>query len=213
MLKKFESIMNLKMNKSNLYIKLIVCGIIGLSLASCNKTEETGWEFAPNMYNSLGYEPQTQIEKNSINPHGMTMRKPVPGTVSRRNYNTKFVQDDSTVINDLMIYDFGKDDIALAEGLKNPIAWSENVEEEGKVLYERNCMHCHGEKGAGDGKVAAKYKGVPNYSSDALKNLTSGHIFHVITHGIRRMYPHAAQVTPEERWKIVHYVHRLQIGG
>ena len=44
-----------------------------------------------------------------------------------------------------------------------------------------------------------------------LKNLNDGHIYHVITYGIRRMWPHASQVNPEERWKIVHYVHRLQL--
>ena len=74
-------------------------------------------------------------------------------------------------------------------------------------------MHCHGEKGAGDGKVGAVYKGVPNYSSDALSTVSGGHIFHVITFGKARMWPHAAQVTPEERWKIVHYVQRLQLGS
>ncbi|HLO46779.1 MAG TPA: cytochrome c [Leadbetterella sp.] len=201
------------MKNSRLYFSLVLSGILGISLISCDKKNDTGWEFAPNMYNSLGYEAQTQIEDNAINPNGMNMRYPVAGTVSRRNYKTSFVQDDSSVVNDLMIYGLGKDDLAAAETLKNPIPWSETAEEEGKVLYERNCQHCHGEKGAGDGKVAAKYKGVPNYAADAYKNMTMGHVFHVITHGKGRMWAHGAQVLPEERWKIAHYVQRLQIGG
>jgi cytochrome c len=142
------------------------------------------------------------------------MRYPVKGTISRRNYKTAFVQDDSSVVNDLMIYDIDKNSLSAAEtSLSNPIPWSEKTEDEGKVLYERNCQHCHGASGAGDGKVAAKYKGVPNYASDAYKNMNSGHIFHVITHGKGRMWAHGAQVSPEERWKIVHYVHRLQLGS
>jgi len=80
-------------------------------------------------------------------------------------------------------------------------------------LYERNCQHCHGEKGAGDGPVGKVYKGVPNYASDAYKNMNDGHIYHVITFGKGRMWSHASQVNPEERWKIVHYVHRLQLGN
>ena len=43
--------------------------------------------------------------------------------------------------------------------------------------------------------------------------MNDGHIFHVITYGKGRMWPHASQVNPEERWKIVHYVHRLQLGN
>lgn len=204
--------MNTLKNKLSVTILAFVAIIGGLT--SCNDTEKTGWEFAPNMYNSRAYEAQTQWRKNEVNPHGMNMRMPVEGTISRRNYNTKFLQDDSTVVEDLMIYGTNKDSLEwAAQNLINPIAWSEKAEDEGKVLYERNCQHCHGSNGAGDGKVAAIYKGVPNYSSDALKDVSGGHIFHVITHGKGRMWPHAAQVTPEERWKIVLYVQRLQLGS
>lgn len=200
--------------KNNNIIKLFFALVMSVMIVSCDRTKSTGIEFAPNMYNSLAYESQSQIEKNSINPLGLNMREPVPGTISRRNYNTKFLQDDSTVINDLMLYDFGKDDLELAAAnLKNPIPWSESAEDQGKMLYERNCQHCHGEKGAGDGKVGAVYKGVPNYASDAYKNLNGGHIYHVITHGKGRMWPHSSQILPEERWKIVHYVQRLQLGS
>jgi len=49
-------------------------------------TNDTGTEFAPNMYNSVGYEPMTQLQgdTNKINPLGMNMRLPVAGTVSRK---------------------------------------------------------------------------------------------------------------------------------
>jgi hypothetical protein len=184
------------------------------ALTSCSDNNSTGWEFAPNMYNSRAYEPLTQWRKNTINLDGKDMRSPVAGTVSRANYQTSFLQDDSTVVNDLMVYNLPKDSISVAEvTLKNPVPWSDKAEEEGKVLYERNCVHCHGEKGAGDGAVGKVYKGVPNYASDAYKNMNDGHIFHVITYGKGRMWAHASQVNPEERWKIVHYVHRLQLGN
>jgi cytochrome c5 len=200
------------MKNKNLFSLVIAC-LVASMFTSCKDENDTGWEFARNMYDSWGYESQSQIEKNNINPSGSNMREPVQGTIARRGFQTTFVQDDSTVIEDAMFYDLGKNDIARAETLKNPIPWSDATEEEGKVLYERNCQHCHGEKGAGDGKVAEKYKGVPNYASDAYKNMTSGHIYHVITFGKNRMWAHGAQVTPIERWKIVHYVHRLQLGS
>lgn len=203
--------MKIKINKTSLLVMLTT--LVGSSLVSCG--DGTGIEFAPNMYNSQALESQSQWRENTINPYGMNMRQPAQGTIPRSNFQTTFVQeDDSTVVNDLMRYDIPADSLAVAARvLKNPIPWSEGVELEGKELYAKHCLHCHGANGAGDGKVGKVYKGVPVYSSDALKDVSGGHIFHVITHGKGRMWPHGSQMTPEERWKIVHYVHRLQIGS
>lgn len=193
-------------------INTLIAGTFAVvaALSSCQRGhDDTGTEYAPNMYNSVGYEPYSQIEKNPINADGKNMREPVRGTVSRRNYKTKF--DSASV--DLMIYHIGKDDIATAEAvLKNPVPNTEKTLADGKALYGRYCQHCHGETGAGDGPVADMYKGVPNYKADAYLNMNDGHIFHVITHGKGRMWPHGSQVTPEERWKIAHYIHKLQKG-
>lgn len=200
--------------KMNNKIKgLILISAVSVGLMSCDRTQRTGWEYAPNMYNSVGYEPLTQIEKNAINPGGMNMRLPVEGTVSRRNYNTTFKTNDSTVVSDLMIYNLTKNDEAASEGLVNPVPLTEQTLAEGETLYKRNCSHCHGATGGADGKVADIYNGVPTYSSDAIKNLPAGRIYFAITFGKGRMWPHAAQVNPEERWKIVHFVQTLQKGS
>ena len=202
----------MKFNLKNIAFGISIATFSVAGLSSCHDTNDTGWEFSPNMYNSRAYEPLTQVDflKNSNNPDGKNMREPVAGTVSRRNYNTKFGSGDS-VRTDLMIYNIPKDSIAIAEKvLHNPFPSSDKIVEEGKVLYERNCQHCHGEGGKGDGPVGIIYKGVPNYSGDAYKTMNDGHIFHVITNGKGRMWSHKSQVTPEERWKIVTYVHKLQ---
>ena len=54
------------------------------------------------------------------------------------------------------------------------------------------------------------YNGVANLTGDALKNITEGHIFHVITYGKGLMWPHGSQISPEDRWKIAKYVKTLQ---
>ena len=189
--------------------------VIGLLItgSSCKRSHDsTGLEFAPNMYEAVGYEPYRQIRPNTINPTGLNMRLPARGTVSRPNYHTKFGTGDSTK-TDLMLYNIPADSIGIAERvLANPIPQTDKMLEEGKVLYTRYCSHCHGEGGKGDGLVGKEYKGVPNYSSDAYKTMNDGHIFHVITHGKGRMWPHGSQITPEDRWKIVQYVHKLQQG-
>lgn len=189
-----------------------VVGLLFAGTACEDSHNDTGREYAPQMYDAVGYEPYKQLRPNTVNPYGLNMRDPARGTVSRPNYNTTFGTGDSAT-TDLMIYNIPKDSVGLAERvLFNPVPETAKTLEEGKVLYGRYCIHCHGEGGKGDGLVGKEYKGVPSYSADAYKTMNDGHIYHVITHGKGRMWPHGSQMTPEERWKIVQYVHKLQQG-
>lgn len=189
--------------------------------------DNPGLEYAPNMYHSVAYEPYTQItdedagrwltsieyddghaeffNSNKLNPHSMNMRLPAPYTVSR-NY---------------MPYHIPKDSLETAAKISSPLTGDEKaILADGKVLYEIYCNHCHGPKGEADGKVATGvvvdgvergiYAGVANLKGDAYKNITEGHIFHVITMGKGLMMPHGSQISPEDRWKIARYVKSLQ---
>jgi mono/diheme cytochrome c family protein len=200
--------------------------VIGLSvivfLASCSAGgENQGLEYAPNMYHSVPYEPYTQVvdedagrwltsidypdghaeffNSNKLNgPFLINLREAPANTVSRNKHGW-------------LPYRIGKDSLELASRvMKNPLDSTAAMVSEGKVLYEMYCDHCHGPKGAGDGKVADKYNGVPNYKSDALKDITEGHIFHVITYGKNLMWAHGSQIGAEDRWKIASYVKTLQ---
>jgi hypothetical protein len=62
----------------------------------------------------------------------------------------------------------------------------------------------------GEEKTRTAYNGVANLKSDALKGVSEGHIFHVITHGKGLMWAHGSQISPEDRWKIAKYVKALQ---
>ena len=187
---------------------------LAAGLLSCGSDpNDTGTEFAPNMYNSVGYEPMTQLQgdTNTINPYGMNMRLPVEGTVSRKKYTGADSLKKAFLAQELLAKTIPSDSISYSEALlKNPLAATPENIEAGKLQYERFCQHCHGEAGKGDGLVAKAYKGVPVYSSDALKDVNDGHIYHVITHGKGRMWPHGSQISSENRWKIVLYVHELQ---
>ena len=191
---------------------LAFVGLLFIGSACKKGHNNTGLEYAPQMYEAVGYEPYRQVDSNTVNPQGLNMRLPARGTVARPNYHTKFGEG-ANATTDLMIYNIPADSIGIAESvLTNPIPESETSLAEGQLLYTRYCSHCHGATGKGDGEVGKVYKGVPNYSSDALKYLNDGHIFHVITNGKGRMWPHGSQITPEDRWKIVQYVHKLQQG-
>lgn len=217
----------------------LITGIsFAILLTSCGAGgDNQGLEYAPNMYHSVAYEPYIQItdedagrwltsidypalgdsekghaefyNSNRFNPYRMNMREPAPNTVSRnaRGWLPYRLPNDSTGLR-------------LANRLKNPLDSTAEVVAAGKVLYEMYCDHCHGPKGEGDGKVAAgvkidgvqkgNYNGVPNYKSDALKKITEGHIFHVITYGKGLMWPHGSQISPEDRWKVAKYIKTLQ---
>ena len=72
-------------------------------------------------------------------------------------------------------------------------------------------------KGLGDGLVVAHgFPPPPSYSSGqssrggAMKDLNDGKIYHTITYGVNAMGSYASQLSPEERWKVIMYVHHLQ---
>ena len=207
---------------SNLRSALVLS--LAIAVAGCGAGgDNQGLEFAPNMYHSVPYEPLTQItdegageaaqflsntadghgeyyNSNPLNPNRMTMRVPPANTVprSKKGY---------------LPYRMHKDSLQLAaRTLVSPFD-SANVQailKDGEALYDRFFFHFHGSKGQADGLVAEKYPGVANLTGMAYQNITPGHVFHVITHGKGLMGAHGSQISPEDRWKISHYVKKLQ---
>jgi len=203
------------------YIILLIAGISSATfLAGCKAGgDNPGKEYAPNMYHSVAYEPLSQItdkdagawvnsldngrgeyyNSNEYNPYKMNMRIPAANTVRRNSKGWLPYRGTNDTTG-----------LRLADRYVNPLEESPAILDQGKVLYESNCKHCHGVKGGGDGKVADKYPGVANLNSDAIKGVTEGHIFHVITYGKGLMGAHGSQVSEEDRWKIARYVKQLQ---
>lgn len=198
------------------YLGIITIGALAASCAA--GVDDTGLEYAPQMYHSTPYEPLTQIQNedagswldsneedghgefynsNPYNQFKMNMREPVANTVRR---------------GQLLPVRLGKDELELAATtLENPYSVDdESVVKQGKALYNSYCKHCHGEKGNGDGLVAEAYAGVANLNGAAYLEITEGHIFHVITYGKGLMGAHGSQVSPEDRWRIARYVKELQ---
>lgn len=215
--------------------KYLMIAAVALLMAACKASgDDTGLEYAPQMYHSIPYEPLTQIKdkdagqwlssdednvgeyynSNPNNPHNMTMREPAPNTVARNAHADRAVGDVSSFNESIDLpYRVHKDSLEWAnEYVKNPLDSSAAILADGKVLYERFCDHCHGSKGQGaeEGSVGDVYKGVPAYNSAAVAVHKEGRIFHVITHGKGLMGAHGSQISPEDRWKIVRYVQTLQ---
>ena len=191
----------LVMNKR---ISIIVFVLVAVSaiVSSCKDKRSRGLEYAPNMYEPIAYNSD---QKNPNFADGKTAQTPPKGTnpigFSRFDYaETREGYD------------------AASANAVNPLENSKKNLVEGKQLYVAMCAPCHGVLGAGNGKIVelGKYPAPPSYANGAssrggaMKDLTDGKIYHTMQYGINLMGSYASQLSPQERWKVVMYVHELQ---
>src|SRR5262249_33292069 len=74
---------------------------------------------------------------------------------------------------------------ARAKKLKNPLsATTENISG-GKTIFNKLCASCHGEDGKAKTQIAANMKVKPSdLTNKAMKGITDGEIYWVVTNGI-----------------------------
>jgi len=94
--------------------------------------------------------------------------------------------------------------------LVNPVPLNEKTMARGKHMFQNNCLVCHGPYGEGNGTVVPKYPMPPSLQSEKVRNYKDGNIFYVITMGQNIMPSYKAQITPEDRWSIIHYIRAIQ---
>jgi mono/diheme cytochrome c family protein len=98
-----------------------------------------------------------------------------------------------------------------AASLVNPLPRNFETLEVGKLKFTERCTVCHGALANGVGSLTAAYGGKPaNLQSNQFRKYTDGQIYWVIVNGKNAMPSHAADLSPDERWAIVHYVRALQ---
>jgi mono/diheme cytochrome c family protein len=191
----------LAMNKMKILGFAVITIAATVVITSCKDKRSTGWEYAPNMYEHIAYDPD---QPNPNFKDGKTAQKPPANTIP-----IGFVTFD---------YPNSKDGYELAgTEVKSSLPQTEANFADGKVLFEHFCSPCHGMSGQGDGLVVAHgFPAPPSYSKGqssrggAMKDLTDGKIYHTITYGVNAMGSYASQLAPEERWKVIMYVHHLQ---
>lgn len=163
---------------------------------SCEDPNSPGVEYMPDMYRSPSLEAYAE---NDFWTDSMATRKPVDKTIPRGYMPFEYPNSPEG-------YEMA------GEQLKNPIPYSEEVVGEGKAVYEKFCIQCHGKEGKGDGPVAQnpRWPGPPPAYDGRIKDLPEGKIFYSIHYGKNLMGSHAAQISQEDRWKLVYYVQKLQ---
>jgi len=191
----------LAMNKMKILGTTVIVIAATVIITSCKDKRSTGWEYAPNMYEHIAYDPD---QKNANFKDGKTAQVPPAGTIP-----VGFIKFD---------YPNTKDGYALAgTEFVDTLAKTQRNYAEGRILFEHFCSPCHGMSGQGDGLVVAHgFPAPPSYSKGqssrggAMKDLTDGKIYHTITYGVNAMGSYASQLDPVERMKVIQYVHHLQ---
>lgn len=208
--------------------------LIGLMIGSCNSNPDSaGLEYMPDMYRSPAIEPYVDygeirgVINDSLTGQLSAMTPPmrtIPyyGTNEEEvmmmlPYNRKpssvfamthgmFNEDYTT--NEEPDYEYNQ---AAAD--KNPIKLNamnaEKTLAAGKLLYEHNCIQCHGAKGDGEGSmvVAGSYTGAANLAG---LTISEGQMFYSIYYGKGMMGAHRSLVNKKEIWTLIHYIHKLQ---
>jgi len=95
---------------------------------------------------------------------------------------------------------------------KLPMPVTKELLQRGHDRYNIFCRPCHG--GAGDGKGTVAARGMiiqpTSYFEPRLQSVPVGHIFDVISNGVRNMPPLRAQIPHADRWAISAFVRTLQ---
>lgn len=178
--------------------RVLVLAAFAGALAGCRaQGEKPGFVAMPGMHFSVPYDA---YDRNPVTRTGQTLLLPPEGTVPLENA--------------AFPYGPGPEEAERAgRELASPLAPSPADLARGKQVFENVCAVCHGPGGAGDGPIIGRFPNPPSLTAARAKGLPDGRIVHVIARGQGIMPPHAAQVLPEDRWRVVLYVRELQGGG
>ena len=99
-------------------------------------------------------------------------------------------------------------DQPLAE---SPVAVTMEGLKRGQERFNIYCAVCHSRVGDGKGIMLQRgYVPPPSFHTEIIRNYPDGHIFNVITNGLRNMPAYGAQIPARDRWLIVNYLRVLE---
>jgi mono/diheme cytochrome c family protein len=151
-------------------------------------------EFLPEMVHSVAYDAYSP---NPNFPDGKTLQAPVAGAIPRG-------------FTPLHYGSAPEEAVRAGRELSNPVG-PKAAQERGAFLFRTFCLPCHGATGKGDGPVSLRgYPPPPSLLGEKSLNLRDGQIFHILTFGQKNMPSYAAQLSPEDRWRVISFVRSMQ---
>ncbi len=194
--------------KPRSYVNLALFAAIlltaALTLAMRRDTSQPNFMFLPEMVYSVAYDA---FAPNPVFADGQTLQTPAHGTIARGRTPLHYTAAP-------------EDAVRAGAELKNPFETptGERAEQQRQAYLDRGaqvfrsfCIPCHGPSGAGDGPVARRgFPPPPSLTGERAVNMKDGQMFHVLTYGQGNMASYAAQVFPEDRWKVILHIRELQ---
>lgn len=201
------------MNKiKNIYkILLLILGF----LLSCNYAgNKSGIHWFLDMHDNLAVEAQEEdLTTLLLNYKNEKMRgSDILEAYTGPSSTMRVPPEGSIPINYIPYYYDHNDFDTPAKELKNPLKPTKQILELGQKQYNIFCAVCHGYQGKGDGPLSPRISAIPALAGEKsnVLNWEDGRFFHIITVGRARMKSYSAQLSPEERWAIIHYIRLLQ---
>ena len=174
--------------------RLALLPLLALAVGCRAGGDRPGYTFLPDMLRSVPYDA---YDRNPVLGHGQTLQLPPEGTVP--------------VEGGAFPYGPGPEEARRAGAeLQNPISDTPEALRRVQQVFETICAVCHGPQGAGDGPIIGRFPNPPALTAEHARSLPDGQIYHIITRGQVIMPSHAAQVLPEDRWRVILYLRRLQ---
>lgn len=173
-----------------------LCALALLTWAIGGDTSEPNYEFLPGMVYSIPYD---SFAANPNFPDGKTLQPPIPGTIARGQLPLHFEATEEGAAR-------------AGRELHSPFAPGDaDSLRRGAKAYAIFCIPCHGPAGRGDGLVTQRgFPPPPSLLIEKTQSMADGQLFHILTHGQGNMPPYAAQVNPDDRWKIILHIRSLQ---
>lgn len=183
---------------------LILTVAFAMLVVACSEVKrKPGSIYMPDMAYSRAYETyadHSNLKDNGINYNNL----PVAGTVSRAEDYVYHLAKDTN--GDTANY-------FASRLVENPVTYlNDNEMKETERQYLINCGICHGEKLDGNGPLwkggEGPYPAKPaTLVGDAkYEAMSAGTMFYSVTYGRNLMGSYASQLTPKQRWNIIHYI-------
>lgn len=180
----------------NAVLLLLFVGVVLLNLGLRPQPAVPNVEILPEMvrtprYNAFSAHPDL--------PQGMTLQPPAAATIPRGLLPLYFREGTAEAVR-------------AGNELTSPLVMTvRKVIERGQFVYQNFCLPCHGTTGSGNGPVALRgFPAPPSLLAEKALAMRDGQMFHILTYGQNNMASYAAQLSREDRWKVIAYVRTLQ---
>jgi mono/diheme cytochrome c family protein len=219
----------------NVVLVLAFVGTVALHVFAGRDLTRRNVEVMPEMAYSPAYD---SLAPNPNFADGKTLQLPEPGTIARGRpplrYGPSF--EDFLRAGDELHNPFAGGPPALAAstvgllgspsgqgpllaasalGPGTTFRGDDAPRQRGAFVFTNYCQVCHGPEGKADGPMVHQLvqRNIPPPLSLVAPKpvpLKDGEMFHIITFGQKNMPSHAAQLSREDRWKVILHVRSLQ---